>query len=237
MCTHAHFFSLRTPHVITRLAQEPDDSLCAWKIITLVMSLLDVPSTPFPPIFSPPTTTPTPLTGIRRDPSATPLWGGPSGHRADPTPNTGYEPKFCIDVSGEHTLINLPTRNVGFPQEYDSTIAASEDLDLPSTFRSIKQQPAHGSTLWKLGSLGAGFRKLSGDYDSVASRTSIKETCADMDRETVVSSLFVSVSKEKRDRDQNVVQTLRDRQNLHKILERKAEVAVRGEKLAKVIRS
>ena len=46
-----------------------------------------------------------------------------------------------------------------------------------------------------------------------------------MDRETVVSS----VSKVKRDRDQNVVQTLRDRQNLHKILERKAELAVRGE--------
>ena len=46
-----------------------------------------------------------------------------------------------------------------------------------------------------------------------------------MDRETVVSSLFVS----KRDRDQNVVQTLKDRQNLHTILERKAEFAVRGE--------
>ena len=53
-----------------------------------------------------------------------------------------------------------------------------------------------------------------------------------MDRETVVSSLFGSVSKGKRDRDQNVVQTLRDRENLHTILERKAELAVRGEKLA-----
>ena len=37
-----------------------------------------------------------------------------------------------------------------------------------------------------------------------------------MDRETVVSSLFESVSKVKRDRDQNVVQTSRDKQNLHK---------------------
>ena len=42
-----------------------------------------------------------------------------------------------------------------------------------------------------------------------------------MDRETVVSSLFESVSKEKRDRDENVVQTLKDKPNLHKILERK----------------
>ena len=43
-----------------------------------------------------------------------------------------------------------------------------------------------------------------------------------MDRETVVS-------KEKRDRDQNVVQSLRDRRNLHKFLDRKAEFAVQGE--------
>ena len=49
-----------------------------------------------------------------------------------------------------------------------------------------------------------------------------------MDRETVVSSLFVSVSKEKRDRDQNVLQTLRDRQHLHNIFARKAELAMRG---------
>ena len=41
-----------------------------------------------------------------------------------------------------------------------------------------------------------------------------------------------SVSKGKRDRDQNVVRTLGHRQNLHKILERKAELAVRREKLA-----
>ena len=49
-----------------------------------------------------------------------------------------------------------------------------------------------------------------------------------------LESLFESVSKEERDRDQNVVQTLRDRQNLQKILERKAELAVRGEKLAQL---
>ena len=47
-----------------------------------------------------------------------------------------------------------------------------------------------------------------------------------------VASLFGSVSKGKRDRDQNVVHTFRERQNLHKICERKAELAVRGEKLA-----
>ena len=49
--------------------------------------------------------------------------------------------------------------------------------------------------------------------------TSNIETCADMDRETVVSSLFDSVSRETRDRDLHVVQTLNDRQNLHEFLE------------------
>ena len=92
-------------------------------------------------------------------------------------------------------------------------------------------------TLLKLGSSGTSLRKLSADYDSVASRTSIKETCANMDRETVVSSLFESVSKEKRDRDQNVVRTLKDRRNLH--LEREVELAAWGEKIgsAKILRS
>ena len=55
--------------------------------------------------------------------------------------------------------------------------------------------------------------------DVVVGCSSNKETCADMDRKAVVSSLFDSVSRAKRDRDQNVVQTL----ILHKILERKVE--------------
>ena len=152
----------------------------------------------------------------------------------DPTPNTSYEPKFCIDVSSEHTPINLPTKDIGFQQEYDATIAASEDHHLPRHSRasSSSQHTAASTvpTLLKLGSLGTGLKKLSADYDSVASRTSIKETCVDMDNETVVSSIFESVVK--RDRDQHVVQTLKDSQNLHNILERKAELGVRGEKLA-----
>ena len=107
---------------------------------------------------------------------------------------------------------------------------------LNSTFRSIKQQPAYSSkqsyTLLKLGLLGTRLTKVLADNDSVASRTGIKETCADMHREKVVLSLLGSMSKGKRDRHQNVVQTLTDRQNIHKIPERKADLAVRGEKLA-----
>ena len=60
-----------------------------------------------------------------------PVWSGQSGHLAGPTPNTGYQPKFCIDASSEHTPTNLPTRNIGFQQECDATIAASEDFKIP----------------------------------------------------------------------------------------------------------
>ena len=86
--THAHFFSLRTPH-ITRLAQGLTILCVSGKVISLlVMSLVNVPLNPFPTVFSSPTATPTPQTGIRLIPCATPLWGGLAGHPADPTPNT-----------------------------------------------------------------------------------------------------------------------------------------------------
>ena len=67
------------------------------------------------------------------------------------------------------------------------------------------------------------------DYESVDSRNGIQETRADLDRETVVSTLCRSESNGKRDRDQNVVQSLRETENLHTMLERKAELVVQGE--------
>ena len=45
------------------------------------VSLLGVPEfSAFPPVLPSSTTARTPLTGIRLNPCATPLWGGPSGH-------------------------------------------------------------------------------------------------------------------------------------------------------------
>ena len=67
---------------------------------------------------------------------------------------------------------------------------------------------------------------------SVDSLTGIQETGANLDRESVVSKIFSSLSTGKKDRDQNVVHSLRDKQNLHKVLERNAELAVKGEELA-----
>ena len=62
------------------------DPVCFSKVIpSATMSLLGVLEfTPFPLVFTSSTSTPTSLTGIRLNPCATPLWGGPSGDLADP---------------------------------------------------------------------------------------------------------------------------------------------------------
>ena len=134
------------------------------------MSLLGVPEfSAFPPVLLSSLTPPTPLTGIRLNPCATPLWSGPSGHEADPTPNKGYEPKFCIDVSSKQTPINLPSRKSSFNLENDETIAASEDFDLPKHSRASSSRHSVASTVPTLLKLGSSStRKLVADYDSVA---------------------------------------------------------------------
>ena len=45
-----------------------------------------------------------------------------------------------------------------------------------------------------------------------------------------MSATEESMLKGERDREESVGQTMRDRKNLHKILQRKAEPAIRGEK-------
>ena len=114
------------------------------------------------------------------NPLCTSALGGPSGQLAHPIPNTSCETKFCIDVSGEHTPTNLPTRNMSCQQEYDATITASEDPNLPrhSGASSSSQHPAASRvpTLLKLGSFGTSLT-TSADYDYVASRTASRDLC------------------------------------------------------------
>ena len=50
----------------------------------------------FPSVLTSSSTTPTPLTGIRRNPCPTPFWAGMSGHLADPTPNTRWTHRKSI---------------------------------------------------------------------------------------------------------------------------------------------
>ena len=60
----------------------------------------------------------------------------------------------------------------------------------------------------------------------------LHETGPELDRKSVVSLLFSPLSWGKGDRDTNVVHSSRDRENLQKILERKVDLAVRGEREA-----
>ena len=97
------------------------------------------------------------------------------------------------------------------PQEYAATITGSEDLNLPrhpGALRGSQRSAASRiSTLSKLGEFGTSLTKVRAHHDFVVGSTGNKETCADMYRETVVSRLFDSVSRLKRERDQNFVQT------------------------------
>ena len=116
----------RTWDGITHLAQGLTICLCASKIIpSLVMSLLNVPSTPFPPNFS---SSSNASDWNQTKSGATSLGDGLPGRLVGPIPNAGCEPKFCVDVDSEHTPINLPSRNTSFPQEDDATTTASEDF-------------------------------------------------------------------------------------------------------------
>ena len=77
------------------------------------------------------TSAPETLTGIRPTTSATSPWGGHSDPLADTTPNKGYEPNLCIDVSSEHTPINYSLRKNNFYLEntLTTTVAESENSD------------------------------------------------------------------------------------------------------------
>ena len=72
-----------------------------------------------------------------------------------------------------------------------------------------------------------GLGKLSACH--VSSRPGLLETGAELDRESVATTLLSSQSTGRKDIEtQNVVHSLRNRENLHKILERKVDLALGG---------
>ena len=181
-------------------------------------TLLGVPDTFSSFGSSPPQTTPTsrPLTGIRRTPCATSLEREQSGHLADPLPHTGYEPKSCIDIRSEHTPINYPSRRNSFNIENDltTTVAAYENSDCFQQQAAASGSSQHVSASevnpWFGADMWARTRKpVRGNVSNV----SVEET----------------LSKRKRDRDLESVQSLSERHILQVYLEQKAEMAVRGE--------
>ena len=131
---HAHTGALflaahaRTPDVITRLAQGLDDLFVCLKSHSIIGHVFVECS--FDPVYSHFLILLTHCLSHATDGNQIKpvLLRSVVDRLADPIPNTGYEPKFCINVGSEHTPINLPSRNMSFPQEYDATITASEDL-------------------------------------------------------------------------------------------------------------
>ena len=168
------------------------------------MSLLNVPSTPFPPhfiIIYSLTDTAYCFSHVADGNQIKPLCNSaPSVHLADPIQNTGYEPKICIDVGSEHTPINLPSRNMSVRQKYDATITASEDLiylDIPEhQAAAIILQQAEFPTLLKRGLLGTSLTKVLADYDSVAIRQ--RNLCGHGSRDSCFKSFRVCVRGEER---------------------------------------
>ena len=145
-----------------------------------------------------------------------------SGCLTNPTLRTGYEPNFNSYMNEEHSPINLPDSHRSFPCRDDATIiSTTEDPEVPySGASSSSKQIVASRVPTMLGSLGSSLWKQW--LESVDSRDGTQETGANLDRESVVSTMFSSQSsKGKGDRDQNVVHSLRDGENLHNILERK----------------
>ena len=76
------------------------------------------------------TTTPTPLTGIRRKPCATPHWGGQSGRLAGQTPNTKLSVPIDLAIStprpfaasAQYTGSFLPARKTRLPQAFSHQV-------------------------------------------------------------------------------------------------------------------
>ena len=101
-----------------------------------------------------------------------------SGHLANPIPDTRSEPKFCVDISDEHTPINLPDSNRNFPHEYDATIVPRHSGASSSWHTAAASRVLPVS---KLGSLGNRLTNVFADYDSVDSRNGAGESCAHLD--------------------------------------------------------
>ena len=149
---------------------------------------------------------------------------------ADSATNTGYEPNFANFSSymdPEHTSIDIPDNHQDFLCPDDATMIPTSPESLPNfeAFSSSQKAAASRvSSLFGHSSLG----KQSASH--VSSRSGLQETWAELDRESVATTLLSSQSRGNRDRDPNVVHSLRDRGKLQKNLERKVDWAVRRER-------
>ena len=188
-------------------------SLC----FTSLMSLLYIPHCPFPRVLSSPTSPPSrPLASstsmarsCRNSPSASARWSG-SGRLANPAPNTGYEPKLSIFFSymvTAHTPIHFPDSHHDFQNQDDATLISTIDPEgLPHSGALSSSKSAASRVPSTLGPPSL-WKQMA---EHVSSRADLQKTAAISDRESVARTIFSSQSKGLRDRDTNVVHTLKD---------------------------
>ena len=140
----------------------------------------------------------------------------------DSGPNTGYEQKLdnCSSyMDPEHTLINIPD-NFLWPD--DATMIPTSPEGLPNFEASSSSKLHHCSD-----PLVSGNRVHVVCRVVLASRKVGQSWTHNLSRQR-----FPVQSKGKRDRDTNVVHSLRDREHPQKILERRVDLVVRGEIMA-----
>ena len=199
-----------------------------------LMSLLNIPHWSFPQVLSSSTcsrsrpwaSTSSMGRSFREKPCEPARWSGMSGRMANPAPNTVYEPNQLLQLHGHTAHADPPPKQ---PPRFPVPGRRFRDLHHRSrrcAALSSKQTAASrvpstfGPSLWK---------QMAGP---VSGRPGLQEAGALADRESVATTIFSSQSKGKSDRDQNVVHSSRDRENLQKIIERKFDSAVRGEMMA-----
>ena len=143
---------------------------------------------------------------------------------------TGYEPNFAgfsNYVNTEHNPIVIHENKPDFRCSDDVTTISGIARGMPN---SDALSSSHKATASKVSYLfGHSCSRETGE-GHVSSRPSHRETEAELDRKSVATTLFSSQSRGKRDRELNFVHALRDRDNLEKILERKVDLAIQGEK-------
>ena len=134
-------------------------------------------------------------------------WSGMSGFMTNPAPNTGYKPNasnFFSSMDTEHTPIHLPDSHNDFQCQDDATFISTTDPEgLPHSGASSSSK--------QTASIPQNPCKQMADH--VSSRPGLQETGAISDTESVATTILSSKSKGKRDRDTNVVHSLKDRES------------------------
>ena len=165
------------------------------------------------------------------NPCASAHWSGTSVRMDNPAPTTSYEPNFpnfYSYLNEEHTPICFLDSYHDFPCHDDATVISTMDPEgLPHSGPSSSSKHTAGS---RVPSMFGPFKPPETVAGHVSGRSGIQETGAVSDRESVATTIFSP--QKKRDRETNVVHSLKDKAHLQKILERKFDSAVRGERIA-----